>query len=242
MKAHQTKLAVLLTILMTLVLSGCMYPGDEKATNENPYEDQVETIQKAVDTYKESSGGLLPIKTRDLETDRYIKYPIEFSKIVPAYTEKIPSNAYENGGIFQYILVDVEENPTVKLVDLRIAERIRELNLRRQINGSLPFKEAVGENVYEIDYEKMGFKSPLMVDSPYSNVQLPIVVSGNGNFYVDYSIELNKILSEKKPDVKQGDDIRYLLEEDNLVVPAYSLPYTVNEENEPVFVANIKGR
>lgn len=242
MNTHHTKITLLLTIMMTVLLSGCMYPSDEKAVRENPYEDQVDTIQKAVNSYKESNGGLLPIKTRDLETDRYIKYPIEFSKIVPGYTEKVPSNAYENGGIFQYILVDVEENPTVKLVDLRTAERIRELHLRRQINGSLPFKDAVGENVYEIDYEKMGFKSPLMIDSPYSNAQLPIVVSGDGNFYVDYSIDLNRILNEKKPDVKQGDDIRYLLEQDNLVVPAYSLPYTVNEENEPVFMANIPGK
>ena len=85
--------------------------------------------------------GLLPIKTRELETDIYIKYPIEFSKIVPAYTEKIPSNAYETGGIYQYVLIDVETNPTVKLVDLRSAERIRELNLRKNINGRVPFKD-----------------------------------------------------------------------------------------------------
>ena len=84
-----------------------------------------------MDAYQENNGGLLPIKTRDMETDIYIKYPIEFSKIVPAYTEKIPSNAYEKGGIFQYVLMDVETNPTVKLVDLRVAERIRELNLRK---------------------------------------------------------------------------------------------------------------
>ena len=34
-------------------------------------------------------------------------------------------------------------NPTVKLVDLRAAERIRDLNLRKSMrNGSIPFKEA----------------------------------------------------------------------------------------------------
>ena len=89
-------------------------------------------MQKAVDAYQQNSGGLLPIKTRDLETDIYIKYPIEFSKVVPAYTEKMPSNAYETGGIYQYVLIDVETNPTVKLVDLRSAEHIRDLNLRKK--------------------------------------------------------------------------------------------------------------
>ena len=203
---------------------------------ENPYEDQIDTIQKAVDAYKENTGGLLPIKTREEETDLYIKYPIEFSKLVPEYTEKIPSNAYENGGIYQYVLMDVEENPTVKLVDLRTAERIRDLNLRKHINGKLPFKDPVGENVYEIDFKAMGFKEELKVESPYSDSMLPIVVGGDGHFYVDYSIDLNRILQEEKLDVKEGDDIRYLLSDSYPILPAYSLPYTVNEKNEPVFM------
>ncbi|MCG7343022.1 hypothetical protein MHZ92_02685 [Sporosarcina sp. ACRSL] len=237
MKLNKKSTSLLLfAASILLLLSGCMYPADEKAVRENPYEEQLETIQKAVYTYKENNGGLLPIKTRDQETDLYIKYPIEFSKIVPAYTEKIPSNAYETGGIYQYVLMDVEDNPTVKLVDLRIAERIRELNLRKFINGKLPFKDPVGENVYEIDFEAMGFKEPLKVESPYSDAQLPIVVGGDGNFYVDYSIDLNRILQEEKPDVKEGEDIRYILFESNPILPAYSLPYTVNEKNEPVFM------
>lgn len=221
---------------ISLLLSGCLYPEDEKAAQENPYEEQIDAVQKAVNSFKENTGGLLPIKTRENETDMYIKYPIEFSKIVPAYTEKIPSNAYETGGIYQYVLMDVEENPTVKLVDLRIAERIRDLNLRRHINGKLPFKDPVGENVYEIDFEAMGFKEPLKVESPYSDALLPIVVGGDGHFYVDYSIDLNRILQEQKPDVKEGEDIRYLLADSNPILPAYSLPYTVNEKNEPIFM------
>lgn len=237
MRLIRNRSFLLISVVATLLLlSGCMYKGEEKAVRENPYEDQIDLIQKAVNSYRENTGGLLPIKTTEQDTDLYIKYPIEFSKIVPAYTEKIPSNAYETGGIYQYVLMDVEENPTVKLVDLRIAERIRELNLRRHINGKLPFKDPVGENVYEIDFEAMGFKEPLKVDSPYSDALLPIVVGGDGHFYVDYSIDLNRILQEKKPDVKEGEDIRYLLSDSYPILPAYSLPYTVNEKNEPVFM------
>ena len=219
-----------------LLLSGCMMPDNEKVTQMTPYADQVETIQKAVDAYQTSSGGLLPIKTKDLDTDMYIKYPIEFAKIVPAYTEKLPANSYETGGIYQYVLTDVETNPTVKLVDLRSAERIRELNLRKNINGHVPFKDAVGENVYAVDYEAMGFKEQPTVPSPYSDTFLPIVIGGDGVFYIDYSIDLNRILQEQQPDVKEGEDIRYLLADNHLVLPAYSLPYTVNDQNEPVFM------
>ncbi len=217
-----------------------MYPDDEKAARETPYADQLDSMQKAVDAYRESTGGLLPIKTRDLETDIYIKYPIEFSKIIPAYTEKIPANAYETGGIYQYVLTDVETNPTVKLVDLRSAERIRELNIRKNINGHVPFKDSVGEYVYEVDFEAMGFKEPLTVPSPYSETLLPIVIGGDGIFYIDYSIDLNRILKEQQPDVKEGEDIRYLLTDNYPVLPAYSLPYTVNDKNEPVFMKRSK--
>lgn len=224
--------------IISVLLSGCMYPQDEMESKQRPYEDQLETVQKAVDTYREQSQGLLPIKTRDMDIDQYIKYPIDFTKIVPSLTEKIPSNAYEQGGIYQYVLMDVEENPTVKLVDLRVAERIRELILRKTVNGVLPFKDPVqeGANVYEVDFEKMGLKEPLTVESPYSDAHLPLVVGGDGNFYIDYSIDLNRIMEKEKPDVKPGEDIRYLLSDKHPILPAYSLPYTVNENNEPIFM------
>lgn len=227
-----------IVVIVSLLLAGCMYPQDEMESKQRPYEDQLETVQKAVDTYQEQSDGLLPIKTRDMNTDQYIKYPIDFTKIVPSLTEKIPSNAYEQGGIYQYVLMDVEENPTVKLVDLRVAERIRELILRKTVNGVLPFKDPVqeGANVYEVDFEKMGLKKPLTVESPYSDANLPLVVGGDGKFYIDYSIDLNRILSQENPSVKPGEDIRYLLADNYPILPAYSLPYTVDENNEPVFM------
>jgi len=227
--------AFIILATFLLILSGCMYPNEQKSENQIPYEDQLNTVQNAVEQYQEASGGLLPIKTRDMEIDQYIKYPIDFSKIVPAYTEKIPSNAFENGGIYQYVLMDVEENPTVKLVDLRTAEKIRELNIRKGINGYAPISDVIVDNVYKLNFELMGYKKEQTVPSPYSNVELPLVVTGDGTIYVDYSIELNRILSEDKPKVKEGEDIRYLLVEKYPIVPAYSLPYTVNENMSQYF-------
>ncbi|MDX1770916.1 MAG: hypothetical protein R3328_05270, partial [Planococcaceae bacterium] len=145
-------------------------------------------------------------------------------------------NAYENGGIFQYVLTDVEENPTVKLIDLRTAEKIRELKLKMGINGYGPIDRQIAENVYTLNYEVMGYKEEQTVPSPYSDVNLPLIATGDGNVYIDYSIDLNRILNEEKPNVKPGDDIRFLLEDKYPVLPAYSLPYTVNEKNEPVFL------
>lgn len=231
------KISLPLVIFLALFLSACGMQANKDVSGDNIYEEQIESVQRAIDAFQKDSGGLLPIKTRDSDTNVYIKYPIEFSQLVPTYMEVIPSNAFEKGGVFQYVLSNVEEKPTVKLVDIRFAEQIRDLNLRKNVNnGSIPFKDEVGHAVYEIDYGAMGYKNQLTVPSPYSNTHLPLVVAGDGNFYIDYSIDLQKILSEDKPSVKIGEDIRYLLEERSPVLPAYSLPYTVNEDNEPVFL------
>ena len=147
-----------------------------------PYEDQLMAVQTAVNSFRENSSGLLPIKTRDLETDQYIKYPIDFKKIVPTYLGEVPANSYETGGIYQYVLMDVEENPTVKLVDLRLADTIRDINYRKGINGFGPVSETIAEGVYKLDYEKMGYNSDLSVQSPYSDIQLPLVATGDGKY------------------------------------------------------------
>lgn len=230
----------LITVVITLMifLAGCGYKGGYEPENLLPYEDQLEAVQKAVDSFRVDSGGLLPIKTRDMETDQFIKYPIDFSKIIPSKLGKAPANSFEAGGVYQYVLMDVEENPTVKLVDLRIADTLRDINYRKGINGFGPIAETIIEGVYKLDFKKMGYDGELSVQSPYSDTQLPIVATGDGEVYVDYSIELNRLLQETEEQIEPGDDIRFLLTDNFAIVPAYSLPYTVNEQNEPVFMLN----
>ncbi|MDN7241117.1 hypothetical protein QWY14_04910 [Planococcus sp. N028] len=231
------KIAVFIVMLTCLMLlSGCMYPESERAENQTPYEEQMINVQNAVNQYRGASGNLLPIKTRDMDVDQYIKYPIDFSKIVPAHMAEVPPNAFEAGGIFQYVLMDVEENPTVKLVDLRIAEAIRTVNIRKSANGGkMPISEIVAENVYKFNHEAMGMSEEPTVVSPYSGRNLPLVTTGQGDIYVDYSMDLYSAIQEYDGELKEGEDIRFLLYEKNPVVPAYSLPYTIDENQEPVF-------
>lgn len=227
----------LLLLSAASLLSACMFPDSELAENQIPYEDQLISVQNAVNQYQNASGGLLPIKTRDMDVDQFIKYPVDFTKIVPDYMAEVPTNAFETGGIFQYVLTDVEENPTVKLVDLRIAETIRSVNIRKSANGGqAPISETVADNVYKFNYEAMGFDEEPTVTSPYSGRNLPLVVTGRGEVYVDYSMDLYSALQEYEGELEQGQDIRFLLYEDNAVVPAYSLPYTIDENREPVFL------
>lgn len=229
-------LIAFLLILTMSILSGCMYPEEKLSQNQIPYETQVKAVQDAVVTYQKDNNGLLPIKTRDQDTPIYQKYPIDFRKLSPQYLAEIPGNAFENGGIFQYVLTDVEEDPKVKIFDLRLAEQIRELKIRIEAQGYPPFKEEVANNVYTLNYKELGYDGDVYVDSPYSNKNLPLVINGDGDIFVDYSMDLFEQIKSTDKKLGPGVDIRNLLVEDTFFVPAYSLPYTVDENNDPVFM------
>lgn len=57
----------------------------------------------------------------------------------------------------------------------------------------------------------------------------------NGQLYVDYRIDLNDALQLYDHQYEEGNDIRFILAENTPFVPAYSLPYTIHED-EPVFL------
>lgn len=227
-------------LLLSLLLSGCLYPQSELEQNQIPNEQQLQTVQQAVDNYKEEQQGLVPIKTKPNETPIFQKYLIDFSTLKETgYIAEIPGNAYENGGVYQYTLLSPEDDPRVKLIDLRITEAIRSVNVQldfyRNEHIYPAYGEKITEGVYTVDYEKLGLDSPPTVISPYSQENLPIIMDVDGNLYVDYSIDLNIALNEFDHDYTEGEDIRYLLAENTPFVPAYSLPYTI-KNGEPAFL------
>lgn len=230
-----------MVVVVAIVLSGCLYPQERLAQNQIPYKEQVERVQQAVNEYRQATGGLLPIKTRDMSTPIYQKYPIDFNLLVPRYMAEPPGNAFESGGVYQYVLVDVETNPTVKLLDLRAAEAIRDLKLRirmyQDAHGYPPFKDMLAKGIFTLDYKKLRLDAPPHVVSPYSGKNLPLIIDGKGEIYIDYRIDLYEKLKTEAHNYRYGDDIRDLLVKHSLFVPAYSLPYTVDEKKkEPIFL------
>ncbi|MDP4104405.1 MAG: hypothetical protein Q8935_05570 [Bacillota bacterium] len=230
---------ILLSIILlaAFFLSGCMYPNQERSQNQIPYKDQIQSVQAAVDSYRKDNGGLLPIKTTEANTPVYQKYPIDFKKLTPRYLSEPPGNAFENGGIFQYVIINEQTNPTVKLFDLRIAETIQEIKMRIKANGYPPYKKVLANNVFSLDFTKIGYEKPPYAVSPYTGHNLPFVITGDTEIYVDYSSDLYQALKQQKETIKPGEDIRPLLVSDSMFVPAYSLPYTVDPKTqEPIFL------
>lgn len=233
------RIGIAAIFVSALLLSGCgggfLNSAEQQRIQQQVSEADLVAVQSAVNQFQQDTGGLLPIKTTTLDTDIYIKYLIDFQKLVPKYMTKIPDNAYEQGGIYQYVLWDVEQQPTVKLVDLNAAERIREVNLRVMVQNYPAFNDKIDEYMYTLDFEKMGLDE-LSVRSAYSTNFLPLVVTTNGEVVVDYRIDLQRLIKEEGLTPTQGEDIRSLLVERFDVLPAYSVPYTVNDNNEVIFM------
>jgi len=237
------KILLFVAILGLLsLLSGCLYPDDRLAENRIPYKDQITMVQNAVDQFKEAEGGILPIKTKENSTPIFQKYVIDFNKLSPRFIAEPPSSAFEGGGIFQYVLVDVETEPTVKLIDLTAVEVIRDLKLRIKFyteeNHYPPYKEPLDQEkgYYILDYDKLGYDNTIpFVKSPFSGKNLSLFIDTKGEIYVDYSPDLYEALKTFEHDYKTGDDIRYLLVANYDFVPAFSVPYTI-KDNEPIFL------
>lgn len=241
MKNVQRLLLLALFLLVTTTLTGCLYPQNELAKNQIPNEKQLEMVQTAVLEYRDETNGLMPIKTKSSDVALYEKYLIDFSMLKEhQLLSEIPGTAFENGGVYQYTIITPEEDPRVKLIDLRIAEKLREVNVKLDIYRSKnlypPFGEQVGTDIYTVNYEKLGFKTEQYVVSPYSKTNLPIIMNTDGELFVDYRIDLQQALTEHEHRFKEGDDIRPILEDHYPFVPVYSLPYTI-KNGEPVFLS-----
>lgn len=238
----------LLTIMILMItgtfLTGCLYPKDELAKNKIPNEDQLEMVQTAVLQYQEDTDGLLPIKTKENDVDIYEKYLIDFNQLKERQLlTEIPGTAYENGGVYQYGIVTPDENPRVKLIDLRITEALRSVNVKlntyRNKHTYPPYGEEVAPGLYTVNYDKLGMKNAPEIISPYSQSSLQLVMNTDGDLFVDYRIDLQQALDEFNHDFNEGDDIRSILVDHYPFMPAYSLPYTIENEEVAFLKTNI---
>lgn len=233
-------LPVITIMIVSVLLTGCLYPQSELTKNQVPNDAQLEMVQTAVDEYRENTNGLLPIKTKESDVPDYEKYIIDFAVLKEEQLiADIPGTAYENGGVYQYTIINPEDDPKVKVIDLQITEQLRGVNLKlnqyRVENTYPPFGEQIEQGIFQLNAKKLGYKSEPYVVSPFTNENLPFVLDQQGELYVDYRIDLKRALEEYDHSFETGDDIRALLEDNYSIVPAYSLPYTI-ENNEPVFL------
>ncbi|WNF38019.1 hypothetical protein RJD24_06205 [Bacillaceae bacterium IKA-2] len=224
---------LILGTFLLFLLTGCLYPEQERLENQVSYENQILAVQQAVVQYR-LENQVLPIHQERTDSTKIQQNLIDFQKLVPMYLQQPPGNSFENGGFYQYVLIDVEVDPQVKLIDLAMTREIQEfqrsINEYRRKNRFAPVQEIVAEGVFLLDHEKLRLKKAPTVNSPFHpDHRLPLLMDGDGIVIVDYTISLNDALNQFEHGLVHGDDIRELLVTHYPFVPAYSVPYTIKD-------------
>ncbi|MED1914355.1 hypothetical protein P4V64_03485 [Bacillus thuringiensis] len=220
------KLVISLTILSSL-LSGCLYPDERRAENQIPSTFFVEATQKAIEQFQKDTA-VLPIVTKPLDTPIFEKYEIDFRKMIPKYMPDVPGNAFEKGGVYKYVLIDVDTKPTVKLIYLTavstVADVQSEVDRYKGHFEKLPVLADLGNGYYSIDHERLGLNA-WQVPSTMGTYLLPLVMNAEGQVGIDYATDIAQLLRDTKVTVPAKTDPRYVLARNSMFVPAKSFPY-----------------
>jgi hypothetical protein len=224
----------LIFFIVLLILAGCGYP-QEKRQQLDQLPEHVLRVQTAVDLYKKQKNEL-PYRYRDDEIMLTSKYIVDFDKL-QGHLSSTPPTAYEQGGTYLYVLIDVEKDPTVRLLDLRINEAVQAVQQQVQFyyreNKKWPTKEKVGPYYWKIDFEKLR-SDPVTIQSPYSSqAKLELLLDQQGRVFLDYRNEAMRMIQQAKEKPASQGDLRIWLAKQSHFVPAYSPPMTY-EKNEPI--------
>ncbi len=221
-------LLITLVSVLLILMTGCMYPQEKRVENQMPVPERVQWVQEAVDAYRQQTG-VLPIQNREAETPIYEKYPIDFKKLVPKYLPYIPGDAFEQGGTHQYVLVDPETDPKVRLLDIQTAQIVADVQRATDLywinHHRLPATEVrYFPQFFNVQFDLLGMDE-ILVQSPFTDHYLPLFMDQVGYIGVDYAQDIAMYLQKTDPEKWKNRDLRELLVEESLFVPVKSFPY-----------------
>ncbi|WMT42680.1 DUF3939 domain-containing protein [Paenibacillus sp. D2_2] len=238
-------LVLVMLASLLIVLSGCMYPGDQGQANTRSYRESVDRVQRALDQFQ-ADTGILPIITACPETPRYEKYRINMIQLHDkGYMEEIPNSAFEQGGNVYFLVLNEEIDPTVKVMDLLTVQKVNDVqrlvdSYRSKHDGGLPVQD--GPEAYPglsvVDLKLAGAQN-YKVSSVFSGQEQPFLINDAGNVYLDYAFDIMQVIDTSKldPEADQVEDLRTFLTDHSYYVPVKSLPY-IWQNGAPVAVAN----
>jgi hypothetical protein len=227
------KLSRLLTISMLIItflpIMGCLYPDDQTPNSQASARESVLTVQDAVDRYKEQTG-LLPIQNDQETVPLYEKYKVDFGKLKRmGFISQIPSASYENGGSYQFLIIDEETKPLVKLLDISVFQAVIDVQKRvDEYRSKRSNQNPAGDEIYPgfaiIDFNKLGTKAQDII-SVYSRQSLNLLVNAQGQVLVDYGIDIVTAIKKSGVQPQKDVDLRRELIEASYFVPVRSPVY-----------------
>lgn len=230
------KLSITATLL-TLLLSGCLYPQTDSSPTDVVSKEAIRNVQAAVDQYL-AEKSILPIHNSDSTVDRYEKFRVNFDLLKKeSYVEHLPSSSFEGGGNFYYLILNEETDPVVKAQNIYLTQKV--IDLQRKVDdyksqhGNLPMTDKLYDGFYGIDYKALNMKTP-EVHSPYSGSIAQLMLSESGTVYVDYASDIYQaMLANPELEISEEQDLRVLLIEKSDYVPVKGAEYRLLN-NEPV--------
>ncbi|WP_078391179.1 hypothetical protein [Shouchella patagoniensis] len=221
-----------------MMMSGCFLPDEQRGENQVAYPDQLASVQAAVDQFQEDTG-VLPINTFDETTNLYQRYVVDFRQLVPRYMQEPPGTSFENGGTHQFVLVNVEEEPEVKVIDLTSMNKIRDLRQRvhdyiRQ-HDYAPIKDVLDHNLFTLDYKELGYAEQPYINSPYNETMLPLLFTNEGDIIIDYKLDLMELQNAEEHLFEEDTDLRSYLYQESPFVPLFSVPYSFDEDEGIIY-------
>ncbi|MFC5531738.1 hypothetical protein [Cohnella yongneupensis] len=220
--------AAMLSIAL-LTLSGCLYPDDQTPGGEASSRESVLAVQDAVDRFFQQTG-VLPIVNADQTVPLYEKYKIDLGKLQRAdYLGSVPPISFEKGGRFQFLIIDEETKPQVKLLDLVLFQTVgdvqKKVDAYRKAHGDAnPAGEAVYPGFASVDFDKLNSDAP-EVRSNYSHQPLDLLVDQAGQVFVDYGIDIATAITKSEAPPKADADLRRYLIDASYYVPVKSAVY-----------------
>jgi len=214
--------------LALLAAGGCLYPRDRTPDGGMEPREAAQAVQEAVDRHFETLGTL-PIHNADANVPKYEKFRIDFAGLKSAgFLPAPPPASFEGGGPYLFLIVDEERDPKVRLLDLRVWDRIDAVQRRiREFAGRgkpLPAGEEIYPGLWEIDFARLGMRDP-GVSSVFSGHILPLMVDADGRVYADYAIDVAEAVRTSGTVPGPEADLRDLLVERSPLVPVKSPVY-----------------
>jgi hypothetical protein len=210
-------------------LTGCLYLDDQRVGSDVSARESVLTVQDAVDRYQEQTG-LLPLLNSAESVPLYEKFKIDFGKLKRMnMIAQVPSAAFENGGSYQFLIIDEDSKPLVKLLDLVQFQLVADIQKKvDEYGGQHGNKLPVGVEVYpgfrSVDFNKLGSKAPEIV-SDYSHQFLNLIADEQGKVYIDYGIDIASALNKAGTTPSADVDLRRALIDASYYVPVRAPVY-----------------
>ncbi|WP_230875560.1 MULTISPECIES: DUF3939 domain-containing protein [Paenibacillus] len=227
-KAGRTLPAAAILVLLSAILSGCLYPDNQAQNNRVSYVESVRNLQAAVDDYYQQEG-VLPIITAGPEIPRYEKFRINLEQLKnTGYIDDIPATAFEKGGSAYFLIINEETEPTVKVMDLGTVQKVNDvqMSVNRYMTqlGELPAGEELYPGYWTVDVSKIDARSTEL-RSVYSGQDMSYIMDEAGTVYADYAFDIMQALQKDDITPAEDEDLRIYLEKASFYVPVKSVPY-----------------